>query len=547
MPSNLERILDYHERTKHHFGRYALGPARLDWATQPDPFRFYEGAPLVALEIVPDEDSPPYETALCCGNLAPQALSRHSVSQLFFDSLALSAWKRAGSASWALRANPSSGNLHPTEGYMLSGPVAGLLEGAAVAHYAPREHALEIRAVLPAAVWQALAADLPAGSLLVGLSSIHWREAWKYGERAFRYCQHDIGHAIAALSVAAAGLGWQSSLLDNLGADQLRTLLGLEGAGQAEPEEPDCLLCVYPQGAAAPAGGPTEPEAIIAAFASLCWQGRPNTLSSSHVDWPAIDKAAAATSKPGIGGSYGYAAGCPVAGLPFRAMERAGDQMLRPIIRRRRSAVAMDPRGSIDAGDFFRVLEATRPLPGRFPLNALPWEPHVHLALFVHRVVGLAPGLYCLVRNPEQEGALRAAARKDFAWEVPDGCPVDLPFYLLLAGDARAAARQLSCHQEIASDGCFSLGMIARFREPLDRFGPWFYRRLFWECGAIGQVLYLEAEAAGLRGTGIGCFFDDAVHDLLGLKTTEFQSLYHFTVGQPLDDPRLVTLPAYPG
>ena len=36
------------------------------------------------------------------------------------------------------------------------------------------------------------------------------------------------------------------------------------------------------------------------------------------------------------------------------------------------------------------------------------------------------------------------------------------------------------------------------------------YRRLFWECGLIGQVLYLEAEAAGVRGTGIGCFYDDA-------------------------------------
>ena len=39
--------------------------------------------------------------------------------------------------------------------------------------------------------------------LLVVLSSIHWREAWKYGERAYRYCQHDAGHAIAATRYAA--------------------------------------------------------------------------------------------------------------------------------------------------------------------------------------------------------------------------------------------------------------------------------------------------------------------------------------------------------
>jgi hypothetical protein len=88
--------------------------------------------------------------------------------------------------------------------------------------------------------------------------------------------------------------------------------------------------------------------------------------------------------------------------------------------------------------------------------------------------------------------------------------------------------------------------MIAEFAGALQCFGPWFYRRLFWECGLIGQVLYLEAEAAGVRGTGIGCFFDDGVHELLGLETENYQSLYHFTVGHPVEDRRLTTLPAYP-
>jgi hypothetical protein len=132
-----------------------------------------------------------------------------------------------------------------------------------------------------------------------------------------------------------------------------------------------------------------------------------------------------------------------------------------------------------------------------------------------------------------------------FAWEKPASCPTGLELYRLASGDVRTVARQLSCQQAIASDGCFSLGMITQFEEPLERFGPWFYRRLFWECGMIGQVLYLEAEAAGLRGTGIGCFFDDGVHQLLGLETAQYQSLYHFTIGHPIEDTRLTTLPAY--
>ena len=111
-------------------------------------------------------------------------------------------------------------------------------------------------------------------------------------------------------------------------------------------------------------------------------------------------------------------------------------------------------------------------------------------------------------------------------------------------GDFRAEAIDLSCRQEIGGFSTFSLGMLAQF-EPEIRHTPWVYRHLFWEAGMIGQVLYLEAEARGARGTGIGCYFDDAVHAQLGLKDRIWQSLYHFTIGFPVEDARLQTLPPY--
>ena len=58
-------------------------------------------------------------------------------------------------------------------------------------------------------------------------------------------------------------------------------------------------------------------------------------------------------------------------------------------------------------------------------------------------------------------------------------------------------------------------------------------------------MLYLEAEARGYRGTGIGCYFDDPVHDLIGIGDNSWQDLYHFTVGRPVEDPRLKTFPPY--
>ena len=62
----------------------------------------------------------------------------------------------------------------------------------------------------------------------------------------------------------------------------------------------------------------------------------------------------------------------------------------------------------------------------------------------------------------------------------------------------------------------------------------------------IGQAMYLDAEASGARATGIGCYYDDPVHETLGLDGHAFQSLYHFTVGAPVEDHRLTTQPGYP-
>ena len=131
---------------------------------------------------------------------------------------------------------------------------------------------------------------------------------------------------------------------------------------------------------------------------------------------------------------------------------------------------------------------------------------------------------------------------REFLWEAADD---RLPFFCLARGDCRRMAERLSCDQAIASDGFFSLGMIAEFDASLEEYGPSFYRQLFWESGMVGQVLYLEAEAAGARATGIGCFYDDPVHDVLGLTGHAFQSLYHFTVGMPVEDSRLTTEPGY--
>jgi hypothetical protein len=51
--------------------------------------------------------------------------------------------------------------------------------------------------------------------------------------------------------------------------------------------------------------------------------------------------------------------------------------------------------------------------------------------------------------------------------------------------------------------------------------------------------------ATAVYATGVGCFFGDGMHTLLGVKDHAWQSLYHFTAGGAVDNPRLSAFPPY--
>lgn len=188
--------------------------------------------------------------------------------------------------------------------------------------------------------------------------------------------------------------------------------------------------------------------------------------------------------------------------------------------------------------DFFALLEAVLP-DSAIPWDALETPPRIGLALFVHRVEGLSPGLYLLPRQTSLEKYIRS----DFLRAPVENSPPHLNLQLLTPAppaELHRAARSINCHQDIASNSCFALGMLAEFESSINS-DPAAYRDLHREAGLIGQVLYLHAERLGLRGTGIGCYFDDPFHSLLGLEDKRFQSLYHFTVGLSLEDTRIET------
>jgi SagB-type dehydrogenase family enzyme len=525
--------LAYHRRTRHLLERYALGPAMLDWDAQPDPFRRY--APCQVLPLPLQAAQWPVTWDALHQGLPAQPMTLAAVGLVLECSLGLAAWKSHGSQRWALRCHPSSGNLHPTEGYVVARGIAELPDG--VHHYRPDIHGLEQRCVFAHQ-------DIPgqAPRLLIGLSTIFWREAWKYGERAFRYCALDMGHVLASVSYAAALVGWQLQPLWSWGDAQVATLLGLDQPwGNAEPEWPELVLEVRANQAMDAASLPEDWLSLVRAGS---WHGQANRLDPDPCyRWPVIEAVARATARPAglqpiaLASSTGQ--GAARLAVPGGTVRAAG------LILQRRSAQRFDPVGMMTLEALRDLLGLLAPQPAIPPWSMWNLPARVHVVLFVHRVTGLAPGLYALPRSPAGHVLMQQAMDERFVWQPCAGLSQDgWTSYLLQQGDAREVAGLICCHQAIAAQGCVALAMLAEL-EPWVAEAPWRYRLLHWEAGILGQVLYLGAEGLGLRGTGIGCFFDEALAELLGLADQRLHSLYHFTIGHPLADQRIATHPPY--
>jgi len=529
----IQEVIAYHECTKHHYHRFARSAGSLDWDTQPNPFRFFDKAKRIVLPLKPEIGNCPFSSLYDQANVEKKNVTKDTISIFFRQSLGISSWKSIPQSSWALRVNPSSGNLHPTEGYVIIYQSADIEPG--IYHYSPYLHALEKRTSFSPSLSMQFMDHFSDQGFLVGLSSIYWRESWKYGERAYRYCHHDVGHAIAALRFSATLLGFNMILLGDLSTDQIECLLGIAQTRwpENEKENGDVLLFVSPSKKSK--GSQSIPSRIIEEIRCLPMIGDPNILSVDHVPWEIIDEVSKNCRKPRTDDPP-----CDLGDRPFMISDPR-PVAAQDMIFQRRSAVDFDGVTSITEDQLHRMLDRTLSRNSKAPFDIGIGPPNIHLLIFVHRVKGMNSGAYLLCRNARDLARLKMSMNKEFLWRP---CCKHLPLYLLKKADLRNVAATLSCQQAIAGDSAFSLGMLANFEESVYRY-PHLYPPCYWEAGMIGQVLYLEAEAHGVRATGIGCFFDDPVHEFCGMKDDAFQSIYHFTVGGPLSDSRMTTLPPY--
>lgn len=487
---------DYHELTKHSTESLRRAQRRLDWANMPDPFRHYEQIPVLDLPADPPASQMPTVDVLggASGN-TPATDGATFLSQLLFYSAAISASKRVASSGYryALRVNPSSGNLHPTEFHFFTQGLKNWPDG--LYHYRPSAHMAEQRAL---GSWGSKMAGTSAPIVFI-LTSIAWREAWKYGDRAYRYCLHDVGHAWQSLALSARSMGCDSLAVGRFQDEELLHLVRPN-----EDEWPMLILQLH--GSTIPLSQPEKRETV--------WLGgRANQLSPETIDHPLITAIHNATKLSGSDAAGTCASEAADIGsgelqLPSPA---SSSRSFSETARMRRSALDfVGGAQSMSSAQLSALLSAaTQPFSADFASRPL-----VHLYLYVHRVEGLRPGVYRYWHgNAELEK--------------------------VKSGDQRVAAAGLSLGQQLAGNACVAFSMIGDIDRAVRIHGSRGYRYVHFEAGAIGQRLYLAAEALSLDATGIGAFYDDEVHRYLNLKPEQGQVVYHFAIGYAVPDPRL--------
>jgi SagB-type dehydrogenase family enzyme len=499
-----ERLFAYHQATKHTYHSVRTNARYLDWHNQPGPFRTYDSVLLIQLPPEPGFPNVGAFAAMAAltenAKLSAEDLSeRHEefqldlnwLSRLLWHSMAVSAWKKAPGAGgrYSLRVNPSSGNLHPTETYVALRGVAGIDDG--LYHYRADRHALELRS--PGAWTQQLASalEIPRASesrLIVGLTSIFWREAWKYRDRAYRYCCHDLGHAMMSVLLGARALGLAGGAVAHFSDLRLARALGL-----SETDEAPMAFLVFP-GENISTGRPASPAQPVA--------GIPNELSAEEVRNEMILGIHAATVLPDPAGPVQQVSMAD-AGTPGHSAPLSGplhDAPFGTTVRRRRSALDFDARTlPMEREQLEQLLDfATRDWRadwrGNFGGDSAQGKSgtdFVTLYLFVHRVRDCDPGVY--------------------RWDRANG-----KLEQVHSGNVQRVAAFLSLEQSLAGNSCFTVSMIADLGEAARVFGNRGYRYVYFEAGAIGQRLYVGAEALGWNATGIGAFYDDDVHRYFG-------------------------------
>jgi SagB-type dehydrogenase family enzyme len=459
----------------------------------PPPFKPYPGVPRIALD--PVESTPGLglgETARdyrVASGFQRQPLSLPQLGRLLYFTNGVTGRWQGEWRELLLRAAPSAGALYAGEVYVIAERVRGLPSG--LYYYGVKRHELMrlrsgplLAEVMRAVERPGTLEDAPA---VVLLTNVFERYTRRYANRGYRYALIDTGHIgeNLRLGAASAGLGDVSPL--RFQDDLLNELLGVDGREEA-------VCAVHALGL--PSGPGALPAPVVRRLAE---GGRARGLRGEIERYHQVTKLIPAQRSEDASTPPGPVAPAG-AGISLPAPGAAGGIAVEEAIRRRRSAATFE-KAWLELDALSAVLATVQGNP------ALVRKTGVDLLVVAHRVKGLDPGLYRYQGRGHRLVALRE-------------------------GDLSRAMVRACLGQEKAGTAALGFLMVGRLREAAAAGGGRSYRDLLLESGAIGQRIYLAAEAQGLAARNLAAFVDDDLNELMGLDGFR-EAAIHLTMFGP--------------
>lgn len=484
---------------------------------QPDPFKTYRLGTAIDLKPYLDE-----------AKVSPQASHEERswarLSHFLINVYGLTAKvQMAYGQVFFLRSAPSAGGLYPTELYIVSRGTTLLPAG--LYNYQARTHSLW--RFWDDHVWQGLQEAcfwhpaLEHTQLAIALTSVFYRSAWRYQDRAYRRICLDAGHILGNLEAAGALVDYRPHLIGGFADHQLNQLMYLDETAESTlvvaaladllqveqnlPRTNTTQPAKQHLEFEVPADGglltPLHQATCIAADADCHWE----TRSPQVADAPLPPQKVTADDK------YNFPFCMKVSTLtsPIHWDEQL--QSLEKTMLRRRSTRQFS--GANLTLDELNTLLDFAYQPQHYTEQGLDGDPdYFDLSLIqsfvaVSGVDGLDAGCYYYAPQAQE---LRQIRFKNFREEL---------HYLCLG-------------QNLGRDAGAVIFHTADLKQAIARYGDRVYRYLHLDAGHLGQKLNLAAIRLGLGVSGIGGFFDDQVNEVLGIPEDE-AVLYITTVGRP--------------
>ncbi|MFQ5597260.1 MAG: SagB/ThcOx family dehydrogenase [Nitrospiria bacterium] len=504
----------YHQETKYYECEMAKHQRPLDWSSQPSPYKSYHTEKKIDLvPYLPLRNNPftekPIEPVLEDKGypFGIGAISR----LLYFTNGVTGILQYPNGQSLSLRAAPTAGGLYPTECYIAVRDVSTLDDG--VYNFQVKDHSLV--PVWEGNFWSEFEKyclgheAIGQSQLLVILTAVYRRSAWRYHERAYRRILLDTGHVLGNLFAYAHEESFSPCPIAGFVDKLLNRLLFLE-----EAEEGVLFVVALPQ---------HQPNNVLRHDALMASSSHP----LSDIDWhedaenPLLLRLHQSSSmlpeEPSAASDEEQLPEPSQAEGPSQAEEKYAikpkvllsgapidwQNSMGPTILLRRSTRAYLGK-SCSKEVLSSILEYAYPSPD---VTSLVDASLLETYLVIQRVEGVDAGVYYYA--PEQK-SLRT----------------------IYSGDFKNQTWHFCLGQDLAKDAAALVIHTAFLKDALMRYGNRAYRYLHLDAGYIGQRINLAAIRLGLGVSGIGGFYDDEVNALLGLSL-EHIIVYITTLGQP--------------